>query len=75
MACLSRDINGKEQSMTPDHREPMAQALEMASALLRLLNELADDDPGDNEARVAPRLLRAQKHAQNLVLELKEVVR
>jgi hypothetical protein len=55
--------------------EPLTDALNMAMAALRLIDQLIDDDPGDNEAHVAPRLRRAQEHAQNLVMELKEVVR
>ena len=55
--------------------EPLADALAQATAVLLLIDQLIDDDPGDEEARIAPRLLRAQEHAQNLVLELKEIVR
>lgn len=55
--------------------EPLAQALEMANALLRLLNDLHDDDPGDNEIVVAPVLHRARHQAQDLVNTLQEVVR
>ena len=55
--------------------EPLKEALNAATAALRLIDQLIEDDPGDDEAHVAPRLLRAQEHAQNLVLELKEIVR
>ena len=55
--------------------EPLADALAQAQAVLRLIDQLIDDDPGDDEAHVAPRLLRARENAQNLVLELKEIVR
>ena len=55
--------------------EPLTQVLDMATAVLRLIDQLIDDDPCDDEAHVAPRLHRAQEHAQNLVLELKEIVR
>lgn len=60
--------------MTNPERAPLAQAIDMAAALLRLLNDLHDDDPGDNETVVAPVLQRARQQAQDLVNTL-EVMR
>lgn len=61
--------------MTNPDRAPLAQALDAAQTLLRLLNDLHDDDPGDNEIVVAPVLHRARQQAQDLVDALQEVVR
>lgn len=55
--------------------EPLAQALQMAAAALRLLNDLQDDDPCDDEARVAPLVDRALQQAQDLVNTLQELSR
>ena len=55
--------------------EPLADALAQAQAVLSLIDQLIDDDPSDEDTRILPALRRAQEHAQNLVLELKEDVR
>lgn len=55
--------------------EPLKEALNTATAVLRLIDQLLDDDPSDDDTRIVPALRRAQEHAQNLVLELQEVVR
>jgi hypothetical protein len=54
--------------------EPLTTALAKATALLRLLNDLHDDDPGDNEVVVAPVLHRARQQAQDLVDTLQKAV-
>lgn len=53
--------------------EPLADAHDMASAVLRLLTDLHDDDPGDNDAHVGPRLIAARTLAQNLVNAIREM--
>jgi hypothetical protein len=53
--------------------EPLADALDMSNALLRLLTDLQDDDPGDNEAHFAPRLAVALTKAQDLVNAIQEL--
>lgn len=55
-------------------RGPIGQALDAAQTALRLLDQLHEDDPGDNEPHNAPRLARARQHAQHLVAQLKEIV-
>jgi hypothetical protein len=55
--------------------EPLADALAQATAVLHLINQLLEDDPSDEDVRVVPALRRAQEHAQNLVLELKEITK
>lgn len=63
------------QGMPIVERGPIGQALDMANAALRLLNDLHDDDPGDNEAHFLPRLAVARTKAQDLVNAIQELSR
>lgn len=54
---------------------PLARALEMARAVERFLDDLEQDDPGDDEEHFVPRHRAAQQFAAGLVLALKRLVR
>ena len=56
-------------------RGHIGQALAAAQTALRLLDELHEDDPGDDEARFAPRLAVARTKAQDLVNAIQELSR
>ena len=57
-----------------NENEPMRRALAMVEAVAEFLNDLDDEEPGDDEARFAPLLERAQRKAQDLVNVLHDIV-
>jgi hypothetical protein len=54
---------------------PTRRALAMAQAIARYLDELDQDDPGDDEARFAPRLRLALCKADDLVNALHNMLK
>lgn len=56
-------------------RGHIGQALDAARTTVRLLTDLQQDDPSDDEARVAPLVDRALQQAQDLVNTLQELSR
>jgi len=56
-------------------RGHIGQALNAARTAVRLLTDLQQDDPSDDEARVAPLVDRALQQAQDLVNTLQELSR
>lgn len=55
--------------------EPLRRALAMAEAVAQFLDDLDNDEPGDDEARFAPRLERAQVKADDLVSALQRLLK
>lgn len=54
-------------------QEPLRKALAMVRAVQRFLDDLDDDEPGDDEARFGPRLEHAQGKASELVHALRRL--